>query len=520
MKLKWLVVLISILLLGAGLRLYFARFGILFEPDNYIYLSVAQQTLAHNLTITSVLSSVPARAYDEYPGLVLFPAGLAALTGISVFDIIMYVPVFLGIIGILLAYLLGFELSQNRYVGLFAAFLYAVLPAALMRSVAGEWRGEVFVSVFLGSAFYFLIKLMAAERKNSMFVWGALSALMVLLSLMWWSGGVYVLVPIGIFYFSFVVFRVAPKFLRNMDSNKRNRITFGITILGFGIGIPIFYRAYKLAQILVGGFTAFLPSFISELAPTSAFFLLEYFGWVFIAALLGLGIVMWYENVEKFGGASYALFALFMPAFLMTLFAVRWIALLVLPACVLGAYGVYAIVKIMRINRNAALFAVAGLAFVSLLLGVVWVAGLAPSDNVNASFISALVWVRNNTPSNAVILTMWPDGSVVEGVSDRTSFTDSVISQTSSLIIPFERFLYARAGNYSYLASWLNKTDERPAYLLARSMWHSERGAILLEAGLPLNTSWNGTNLESMENKSFGYPLLYDANGTLIYRLR
>ena len=73
-----------------------------------------------------------------------------------------------------------------------------------------------------------------------------------------------------------------------------------------------------------------------------------------------------------------------------------------------------------RINPYYASFVLAApLILFVLQTDFTYITGLAPADQINPQFIQALAWMYNNTPSNSVVLTLWPDGSVVEGVAQR-----------------------------------------------------------------------------------------------------
>ena len=507
-------VLVLILLLGLVLRVYPAIHypGTFMEPDVYIYYSVVIQTLAHNMVITSQLSGVPPRPYGEFPGLVLVPAYLSKFTGIAPSLLIEYLPVIMGLLGILVVYLLAYEFMHSHWMAMFAAFLYAVLPAVLYRSIAGEYRGEVFVPVFLAIIMLLLIK---TEKKNAIWTIPSIIALLAL-SIWFWSGGVYTLVAPAIYIFSAIVFFLLPKVSKKAAVNPlfKNRLTYVIVIISLVIAYPIALHVIKYLQNLIGGYISFQTSYIAELAPTSVGWMLEYYGWVFIAAILGLGIIIYFDKKEAFHKSQFALFAMFIPAMAMTSIAVRWLILSAVPACIYGAYLVYALLTIFPISKRAALITIMSLAAIAIMLGFYFILLFAPADYINPQFLSALSWLKSNTPSNATILTMWPDGSVVEGYADRESYTDSIMGLNSRIIIPFERFLYARAGNYTYLKS----VD--PSYLLVRHTWKLETVGILIEAGYPLNTSYNGTNLQQLMNGTAPFPIVYQNSDAIIYKIK
>ncbi|MGC8586588.1 MAG: STT3 domain-containing protein [Candidatus Micrarchaeia archaeon] len=115
------------------------------------------------------------------------------------------------------------------------------------------------------------------------------------------------------------------------------------------------------------------------------------------------------------------------------------------------------------------------------------------ADGINPLFLQAMAWMRNNTPSNATVLTMWPDGSVVEAWAQRQSYTDSVGGENASRIYPFAHFLFGT--NQSSLA-YIEKVH--PDYIVARTFWFDELGGVAVE-GLVSNASAYGYDiLESM----------------------
>jgi len=511
--------LLLILILGAALRLYPAVMiwhNLFSEPDVYIYYSVASQTLANHLIITSIFSGVPPRPYTEYPGLVLFPATISYLTGISVYSIIEFSPVLMGLLGIIAVYLLAYEFMKKRWIALFAAFLYSMLPATLYRSIAGEYRGEVFVPVFLAFAMLLLIKM---NRKNM--IWEVPSFIgLTALSIAWWSGGIYAIVAPILFFISAAIFTYLPKILPRAAYNPllRNRITHMLLIIlvaGAYLIAPFISPFIPYLQKIIG-FLQFWPQnqYINELIPTSIAYIFNYYAWVWIAAIMGLGLMMYYNKKETFYRSQYALFALSLPAIVMGMIAIRWLILFSIPACIYGAYLIYALITIFQIHKQSAAIVIFGLATIAFVLSIHYIATLQPADFLNQQFISALSWMKNNTAANATVLTLWPDGSLVEGVADRESYSDSIMSQFSQYTVGFEKMLYAKAGNYSYIQS----IKPRPNYLLVRHVWLKETVGILLQINKPLNTTYNGTNLQQLVNGTAPFPIVFRNNDSIIYK--
>ena len=508
--------LLLIILLGLGLRIYPAvrSPGIFAEPDVYIYYSVAKQTMANNMIITSRLSGVPPVPYNEYPGLVLVPAYLSKFTGVSLSLIFEYLPVLMGIFGILVTYMLMYEFMHKEWVANFAAFLYAALPAALYRGMAGEWRGGVFVAVFLGIALLFIIK--ANKRTAKWAIPGAI--LFIAISVWFWSGGIYTLIVIGIYIAAMAIFQLLPKAIKKCkdDARMRNRLTYLIILALLPLGYVILSHIPYTA-ILINDYFSFQTSYISELEPTSISIITVYFGWTFEAAVMGLGLMIYLDSREKFHKEQFAMFALFMPTIIMASMELRWLSLFAIPACIYAAYLVYALAATLRLRRRQIIIALTGLSAIALLLGLYVMLPLRPADSINNGFLQALTWLKANTPANATVLTMWPDGSLVEGYADRESYTDSIMSMDPQAAAAFERFLYQPAGNYTYI------TSLKPSYMLVRKTWLQELPGILIESGLPLNKSYNGTNMQQFLQVNGTapppFPVVFRNNDTIIYRI-
>ena len=150
-------------------------------------------------------------------------------------------------------------------------------------------------------------------------------------------------------------------------------------------------------------------------------------------------------------------------------------------------YIAYSIFGLMKKNLRMEILGV--LAVYALLVSVMitdinYGANISQADNINPQFINALFWMKNNTPANSVVLDLWPDGSVVEGVANRTSVTDSVGSQNASKADPFAAWLLNSSSNPQFL---LSKINGKPDYLLVRYIWLYESEGIFQESLLNIS---------------------------------
>ncbi len=114
----------------------------------------------------------------------------------------------------------------------------------------------------------------------------------------------------------------------------------------------------------------------------------------------------------------------------------------------------------------------------------------------NPPVVQALAWLKNNSPVNSVVLTLWPDGSLVEGIANRTSVTDSVGSQNISKADPFAMWLLSSQDDPGFLLSPING---KPNYLLTRYVWlEAEEGGIYTESGYNI-TTYNQTEVNELK---------------------
>ncbi|MGC8669629.1 MAG: STT3 domain-containing protein [Candidatus Micrarchaeia archaeon] len=152
-------------------------------------------------------------------------------------------------------------------------------------------------------------------------------------------------------------------------------------------------------------------------------------------------------------------------------------------------YGIYATRKSRMDLQNVFVGLMVALLVLNFYSTYVQSLEVGQADGINAYFLQAMAWMRNNTPSNATVLTMWPDGSVVEALAQRQSYTDSVGGENASRIYPFASFLF----NTSQASlSYIEKVH--PEYIVARTFWFNELPGIAAE-GLVNNVKQYGYNM-------------------------
>ncbi len=502
---RFAVALAIILITGVLARSLTLRYGTFMEPDSYDYYSIAQQTVANGLVITSMLSGFPVHnPYNEQPGLVYMAIAFSYITQ-NLFTAMLILPVIFGLFEILAVYVLTLQLSGNRYASLFAAFLFATMPGAIYKNVAGEWRGESFVPLFIAAVLILIIH--AYEKKDRRFY--LLSIIPLALALWTWKGGVYVIAVMLALLILMIVYR------KTRSIVVSTAVAALLSIAGYFAFESIIYSGiYTVTTAL---------NTIAELQPTTASFLVIEFGLAIGLVFMGILIYVLKEKTGSKAGkkrnvAFLAILSLFLVTIAMQIAQVRWETLVAMPIAIFSGYAVIEFYNAPQKKTIWIKLFVALAIIVDLALMLTNVPFYSPANHIDPQFVATMVWIRNNTPANATFLTDWTDGSVVEGLGLRQSYSDSVMGIANGWQ-EFPRFLYAEKGNLSYLQ------QIKPSYVLVQKFWLDEAGALAVEGSMPSNMSINGTNFAALENGSTfqsGNIVLnevYKNNDTIIYKV-
>lgn len=508
------ILLIAILLIGTGTRLNVLiqpayQQGAFFEPDNYIYYSMLMQTIANRNTIPPLdrLSGFPQHLpYGEQPGLIYLPLYLYLITlgFFSPYQIMLMLPLLFGIGGMLMAYLLTKELTANPYIPFVAMLFFAIMPAAVFRTSAGEYRGESFVPVLAMIPLLYLIRIQKKGiTTTGIFTFIVLLFLFSEFSIAMWSGGIYVPILYAYLIFLFLL-PLIPQFY------KIRRVLVPSCLFAT---IPV------LLFILPKTVLHFEGSSILELAkPTISFYIATY-GYIGLPLAIFYFIYAFLPKERSLNRALLICIAVFFAISLpFQLTDVRWAELLALPASIFAALGLEKLVRLLTQEKGEALAIMALLLFFLVWQSAISVFGSGLADAQNHQYFQALSWIRNNTAKNATFLTLWDDGSLLEGYANRTSYSDSIqgMNESGSMVL-FSRFLFAKAGNFTYIS------EVQPDYLLVRKVWLNYSTSLLAEGSLPSNTPINGTNIQALTvgflNSTYLH-IVYRNNDSIIYKVK
>ncbi len=349
---------------------------------------------------------------------------------------------------------------------------------------------------------------------------------------------------------------------KNAVSIMRNpALRVGLIVLGVVVGVSLLFALDPslINSIFVGnGFVAAPGSFASttqELQPPTFQFLWTSFGVNLFTSLPSLLLSLpYYWNVQdSLWVASYGVLGVvlmllcFIPYFLMQVYdsggflkgnarlrlelsipiillmsyfiltaylqvhVIRFNSILSVPLAILSAYTLYWLFKFSSQSGlprphvfvpQAVMLLIFAIVFYYLFYDAnLYSIGLVQADSINPMFIGAMQWLGANSPPSSVVLTLWPDGSVAEGVANRTVVMDSVGSENGTRATPFAAWLLNDTPDPQFLSS---RIIGNPNYLIVRTPWLIETQGIYTEAMISKNSSL------------YGYGPLYSFNETII----
>lgn len=179
--------------------------------------------------------------------------------------------------------------------------------------------------------------------------------------------------------------------------------------------------------------------------------------------------------------------------------AIRFNALISIPLAIITAYTIYWVIAAGMTAANTHTLKMVVICVTAVFMVLFfwqlltndngYAQTLSQADSINPYFISSLQWLQANSANNSVVLTLWPDGSVVEGVANRTAVTDSVGSQNGSKADPFAAWILNSLPDPQFLTSRISGS---PNYLLVRFPWLIETQGIYTESLITENASLFG----------------------------
>eukprot|EP01048_Picozoa_sp_COSAG05_P016381 COSAG05_NODE_2103_length_3555_cov_3.669271_1_plen_343_part_00 len=153
-----------------------------------------------------------------YPGMMMSACGIHHVLNvymdyeISLNDVCVFIPAGFSCVTVFFTYLLTIEVSRSPNAGVAAAGIMALLPAHLMRSVAGGYDNESVAVAAICSTFYFWVRSLRGD--NSWWI-GAMAGLSYCYMAAAWGGYTFVLNMIGVHASALILLgRYTPKLHR------------------------------------------------------------------------------------------------------------------------------------------------------------------------------------------------------------------------------------------------------------------------------------------------------------------
>jgi len=445
--------------------------------DSYHHLSTLREFLKDpSVPMFSSLSKPPEGAWITEPfGFFLLPIILSPIIG--PFQAVGIATVIFGFLMVLAAFLLSKELFGAK-AGLLTAFIVGVLPATVSRSLWGDFRGDSMAAAFWLLSFYFLFR--GHREKNSLYL--IISGILISLSSLFWLGGFFGVVLF--FSYFFVIF------LKNFYRGEKSQIYLPMFLpviilpyifrlftmvpdpflwfLSGWLPLPVFMfaglvalkflldfalvriKAKKKARIIIvsamlvlSAASVFLlnpmppdQEMIAELhRPDFNFYWLNY-TIIMLGAALPLGILgIWYMRKPEEKNMFILLFIL------IGLFAFangrRFIFLLSIPISISAAIPASAYISRSKRYAFGRLKVPTAIPFAAtlILLGYLLISGYQFSSGSfprpGEDMVDAMMWLKENTPEDAIIMTYWDRGGFVQGLAERKSWVDGTEGQNS-----------------------------------------------------------------------------------------
>lgn len=190
--------LLIILIVGVYFRIELLKYPDFYSPDGFFKYAVLEQAVLHNYSIPKdlIYSGFPIHNYisNRLGGyfVTLYPYMILKLFGVSLYTTMRAIPILFGLLDILGVYLLALYLSKNRFVGLLAAFLIAVLPGNFEVTAASVYRGDIFISIFAILSIVFFIKVFNESNKNKKYLYAIISPFILGIGSIIWGGNPFV----------------------------------------------------------------------------------------------------------------------------------------------------------------------------------------------------------------------------------------------------------------------------------------------------------------------------------------
>lgn len=475
------------LVIGAYLRSWSLQYGIMMSYDTYYFLREASYYLTGGLPKIDPMAPTVVRYFleEDVQGVPILTSFISKITGIDLLQVHMGLPIVLGLISSVITFFIVLFVWKNKYLAVISAFFLAIMPAFIYRTTGGFMEKDT-----LGAPFFLICLLLAVliiREKNIKFmaIYGVLSVLSIYLYANSYGNFFFIPILIGIYVIlqPLVAIEEKKKALNLKDKlmgdlstwilllsgiigltlslvllppyqNDPLRIELSLMGLGFGALMHLTRAFVKNKTYYLGALVAW-----SAILLAAAYFIL---GYNIISFLLlsdvhgisGQGQAMTFIDViDKFYifpilaviGVVYSLYQIknkispnenlfFLGSFLFTAFMayqmLRNAFFFAIPLAIFAALGIIGIYdfsqKYLDSKKALALTTIVFIAFsgISVYNSNDYKTSLVP--HLTDNWLTALLWLDNNTPQDEVVCNWWDYGYWIQTVGNRSTISDGM----------------------------------------------------------------------------------------------
>lgn len=475
------------LVIGAYLRSWSLQYGIMMSYDTYYFLREASYYLTGGLPKIDPMAPTVVRYFleEDVQGVPILTSFISKITGIDLLQVHMGLPIVLGLISSVITFFIVLFVWKNKYLAVISAFFLAIMPAFIYRTTGGFMEKDT-----LGAPFFLICLLLAVliiREKNIKFmaIYGVLSVLSIYLYANSYGNFFFIPILIGIYVIlqPLVAIEEKKKALNLKDKlmgdlstwilllsgiigltlslvllppyqNDPLRIELSLMGLGFGALMHLTRAFVKNKTYYLGALVAW-----SAILLAAAYFIL---GYNIISFLLlsdvhgisGQGQAMTFIDViDKFYifpilaviGVVYSLYQIknktspnenlfFLGSFLFTAFMayqmLRNAFFFAIPLAIFAALGIIGIYdfsqKYLDSKKALALTTIIFIAFsgISVYNSNDYKTSLVP--HLTDNWLTALLWLDNNTPQDEVVCNWWDYGYWIQTVGNRSTISDGM----------------------------------------------------------------------------------------------
>ena len=528
------IILACIILFALALRASFLIRGKFLTLGTMAAVLTMKQAISNGYVIhTNPLAGFPNHPYI-FPeeGLVYFAVYMyEILPSLGIFGDMYLIKILFTVLAAITVYLFAKKITGRSESGILSSLLYATSEIGMTAEAFNRWKGDSFVPILLLFSVLMLVYLIEIkDTKVKIKKLGIIAGIIlpIVFSVYVWIGGLYAAAAFFFVAISLLISYLVPSLKKQLSIML---ILVVLAWLLFLSGSFNFAVGLGKVEMTTGIFQSDVLQIAGQLE--SAYYLpapfyntAMYYVWILAGFLSSIALVLAtlfkYPFAKKERSQKNAYISMFALLFFGLPFAVlqyRFNSLIYLPISIIAGCSISMMSASWRKRMKVFIPVIISVVIAFALYQIIYTpqyTGMSPR------FHHELIWLLNNTPSNATFLNFNGDGTAIQYWTNRTTYSDTNFADNQTVIEDYYNFIYARAGNFSYL------NQIKPEYLLIHQV-PSING--------DYNRLFNGSNIQYLlewtrdKHPNFYYDgvlfnlvyanfsFTYINNGTIIYRL-